>query len=155
MYFTGETARSIDEKQRISLPKEMRCAFAMNLGESVVSVVYASPGLNDSIWLWPEEEFGRWVNILEQSVLQEEAETALIRKLFSSTSRLELDKAGRIRLPEKLLAYAGIKGQAMLLGAGNHLEVVDASNCDSPVEELMSKELSDLIQCVKNKRKSG
>jgi MraZ protein len=152
MLFTGETARSIDEKQRISIPKEMRSAFVMERGESVV---YASPGLNDSIWLWPEADFERWANMLEQSVLQEEAETALIRKLFSSTSRLELDKAGRIRLPEKLLAYAGIKGQAMLLGAKNHLEVVDASNWESPQEELMPQQLSELIQRVKNNRKNG
>ncbi len=152
MLFTGETARSIDEKQRISIPKEMRSAFVMEGGESVV---YASPGLNDSIWLWSEEDFERWANMLEQSVLQEEAETELIRKLFSNTTRLEIDKAGRIRLPEKLLAYAGIEGQAMLLGAKNHLEVVDASNWESPQEELMPQQLSDLIQRVKNNRKNG
>ena len=148
MLFTGETARSIDEKQRISIPKEMRSAFVMEGGESVV---YASPGLNDSIWLWSEEDFERWANMLEQSVLQEEAETELIRKLFSNTTRLEIDKAGRIRLPEN----AGIEGQAMLLGAKNHLEVVDASNWESPQEELMPQQLSDLIQRVKNNRKNG
>jgi len=45
--------------------------------------------------------------------------------LFSQSKRLEIDKAGRIRLPESLLDFAGIKSQAVVIGVRDHLEIRD------------------------------
>ncbi|MAI67228.1 MAG: hypothetical protein CMJ26_05065 [Phycisphaerae bacterium] len=149
MLFTGQTERSIDEKQRISIPKEMRKAFVTEDGSAVV---YASPGPNDSIWLWPELKFEAWASMLEQSGLQEEVEMELAREIFSKTSRLEIDKAGRIRLPEKLLKFAQIERQAMLLGVQTHLEVVDANNRGASEDEIMPQQLRDLMHRVRKSR---
>lgn len=149
MLFTGETERSIDEKQRISIPKEMRQAFVTEDGSPVV---YASPGPNDSIWLWPERKFEAWASMLEQSGLQADVEMELAREIFSKTSRLEIDKAGRIRLPEKLLKFAQIDRQALLLGVQTHLEVVNASSLESSQEEIMPQQLRDLMDRVRKSR---
>jgi DNA-binding transcriptional regulator/RsmH inhibitor MraZ len=85
MLIVGETERSIDEKQRISIPKEMREFFAMENGPSIV---YATPGANGSIWLYPKAAFESRANVMESSLLPNEDEMELEQILFSQTTRL-------------------------------------------------------------------
>jgi len=120
MIFTGETERAIDDKHRISVPAEMRAGFPSG-------VLYAAPGANEAIWLWPEETFELKAGTLAQSLLPDEDVMEFEQILFSQSRRIEIDKAGRIRLPEALLSMAQICHQAVVLGVNDHLEIVDAA----------------------------
>ena len=144
MKFTGEAERSIDEKLRISLPSEMREGFASG-------VVYASPGPNDTIWLSPEHTFEKKANSLEQSLLPDEDAMEFEQILFSQSRRIEIDKAGRIRLPEALLSLAGIAQQAYVIGDGDHLEVLNHENWNSKRTENLAK----LREIMKRARQKG
>ena len=144
MKFTGETERSIDEKLRISLPSEMREGFASG-------VVYASPGPNDTIWLSPEHTFEKKANSLEQSLLPDEDAMEFEQILFSQSRRIEIDKAGRIRLPEALLSLAGIAQQAYVIGVGDHLEVLNHENWNAKRTENLAK----LREIMKRARQKG
>ena len=144
MLFTGETERSIDEKSRISLPAEMRAGFCSG-------IVYASPGANDTIWLSPEATFEKKASSLEQSLLPDEDEMEFEQILFSQSRRLEIDKQGRIRLPDTLLALAGIANQAFVLGVGDHLEVLNHASWSA--KKL--KNLAKLREIMKRARKKG
>ena len=144
MLFTGETERSIDEKLRISLPSEMREGFASG-------VVYASPGPNDTIWLSPEHTFEKKANSLEQSLLPDEDAMEFEQILFSQSRRIEIDKAGRIRLPDTLLSLAGISDQAYVLGVGDHLEVLNHENWNAKRTENLAK----LREIMKRARQKG
>ncbi len=143
MLFTGETERSIDEKSRISLPAEAREGFSSG-------VVYASPGPNDTIWLSPEETFEKKANSLEQSLLPDEDVMEFEQILFSQSRRIEIDKAGRIRLPDTLLSLAGIAKQAYVLGVGDHLEVFNFERWSAKKEENLAK-LKDIMKRARNK----
>ena len=144
MLFTGETERSIDEKLRISLPSEMREGFASG-------VVYASPGPNDTIWLSPEHTFEKKANSLEQSLLPDEDAMEFEQILFSQSRRIEIDKAGRIRLPDALLSLAGIAQQAYVIGVGDHLEVLNHENWNAKRTENLAK----LREIMKRARQKG
>ena len=43
--------------------------------------------------------------------------------LYSQAARVELDSAGRIRIPQRLLEQLGIQQSAVILGVKDHLEV--------------------------------
>ena len=146
MLFTGETERSIDEKSRISLPAEMRGGFASG-------IVYASPGPNDSIWLSPEETFEKKANLLEQTLLPDEDAMEFEQILFSQSRRIEIDKAGRIRLPETLLSLAGIANQAFILGVGDHLELLNQTSWNAKRKENLAK-LREIMKRVQRKGSS-
>ena len=148
MLIVGETARSIDEKQRISIPKEMREFFVMENGPSIV---YATPGANGSIWLYPKAAFESRANVMENSLLTNEDEMELEQILFSQTTRLEIDKSGRIRLPEVLLSFVGIDAQAILLGVRDHLEVVNPENWEVQKREGLPK-LKEIMARIRNKK---
>ena len=148
LLFTGEIDRSIDDKLRVSIPSEMRSVFATGPGPSIV---YASPGPNTSIWLWPEATFESMANSLEQSLLPDEDVMDFERILFSQTRRIEIDKAGRIRLPEALLSLAQITDRVVILGIHDHLELRDADTWDV----LREKELATLPEKMKRAKQQG
>jgi division/cell wall cluster transcriptional repressor MraZ len=143
MLLTGETERSIDEKSRISLPAEMRAGFSSG-------VVYASPGPNDTIWLSPEDIFEKKASSLEQSLLPDEDVMEFEQILFSQSRRIEIDKAGRIRLPDALLSLAEIGKQAYVLGVGDHLELLNHESWNAKKEENLSI-LKDIMMRARNK----
>ena len=148
MLFTGEIDRSIDDKLRVSIPTEMRSGFATGAGPSIV---YAAPGPNTSIWLWPEATFESNANLFEQSLLPDEDLMDLEQILFSQTRRIEIDKVGRIRLPEALLNLAQITDHVVILGARDHLELRDATTW----AELREQKLSELRDIMKRAKQQG
>jgi MraZ protein len=148
MLIVGETERSIDEKQRISIPKEMREFFAMENGPSIV---YATPGANGSIWLYPKAAFESRANVMESSLLPNEDEMELEQILFSQTTRLEIDRTGRIRLPEMLLSFAGIDGQAIILGVRDHLAVVNPKSWEVMKQDGLPK-LKEIMARIRSKK---
>ena len=54
MAFLGEYEHSIDAKQRLAIPAEVRDLLHP---ESHGSAFVAAPGGNGSLWLWPEKTF--------------------------------------------------------------------------------------------------
>ncbi|MEE2912738.1 MAG: hypothetical protein VX436_02925 [Planctomycetota bacterium] len=143
MLFTGEIDRSIDDKLRVSIPSEMRAGFSTGLGPSIV---YASPGPNTAIWLWPEATFESMANSFEQSLLPDEDVMDFEQVLFSQSRRIEIDKVGRIRLPDALLDLAQIKDHVVILGVRDHLELRDANSWEDLREQKLSKLRDTMIR---------
>ena len=151
MLFTGNIERSIDDKHRLSIPTEMRCGFAMGSGQSVV---YASPGGAGCICLWPEATFEAMSNSLDQSLLPDEEVMEYEQLLFSQTRRIEIDKAGRIRLPETLLEFANIGSQAVVIGVRDHLEISNPDQWNASLDEKLPKWQQILAQ-ARSRRRAG
>ena len=147
MLFTGETERSIDDKLRISIPAEMRAGFSSG-------IVYASPGPNDTIWLSPEHTFETKAQSMEQSLLPDEDVMEFEQILFSQSRRIEIDKSGRIRLPDALLLLAEISDHAYVLGVGDHLEVMNHARWEAKRAEKLPK-LRQYMLRARKQTKSG
>ena len=47
----------------------------------------------------------------------------LARGLYANAVEVTLDSQGRLNIPEKLLEYAGVKKESMLIGNRTHLEL--------------------------------
>ena len=116
MLFTGEFEHAVDAKQRVAIPAEMRGA----LGESALFVVI---GPNGALWLWPEKTFAEIASEIEPSLLPEEDILVFEELLYSQAARLELDSAGRVRIPERLLGVAEIDSSTVVLGMRDHIEL--------------------------------
>jgi DNA-binding transcriptional regulator/RsmH inhibitor MraZ len=126
----------------------MRSGFAAGSGPNIV---YASPGPNTAIWLWPEATFEAMANSFEQSLLPDEDVMDFEQVLFSQSRRIEIDKAGRIRLPEALLSLAQITDHVVILGVRDHLELRDANSWS----ELRDQKLSKLRDTMIRARQQG
>ena len=48
------------------------------------------------------------------------------RLFFAQMENVDVDRAGRVLVPERLLVYAGIISEVVLIGVRDHLELWDA-----------------------------
>lgn len=125
MLLLGEHEFTIDAKQRLAIPAEIRAALKPEVhGEGLI----VAPGSNGTLWLWPEKTFEQMASAQERSFLEDEDTMEFEREMFSQSARLELDSAGRVRLPERLLKQYGLAGNVVILGVRDHLELVDPVN---------------------------
>ena len=81
--------------------------------------------------LWPTAEYERVARdaLAGLNPLGPEARS-LKRHLYGNAVATELDAAGRIMVPPKLLGYAGLSKDVVMVGAGECLEVWDSATWD-------------------------
>lgn len=114
--FLGQYRHSIDSKGRLTIPSRFREAL---LAEGA----YVSQGFERNLIVRTVpvfEELSKKVEALSQTVQN----SRLLRRLiFSTAERVEVDKAGRILIPEFLRQSAGLQSETILIGAGNYFEI--------------------------------
>ncbi len=124
MLFTGTYEHSIDAKQRIALPAEVRKRLdAERDGEGFYVTIIDSGG--PTLVLYTERDFERRAAQLDDSELPPDQVLAYEEIMFSSARHVELDKQGRIRLPEQLLRDVELGRDVVLIGVKDHMQVRD------------------------------
>ncbi len=121
MLLTGTHPRTIDDKKRIVLPKRIRD----QLGE--VGSLFVTPGQDQSLWLYTRDELERLASKLDQSPATDTEARTYRRLFFAQMEEVDLDRSGRILLPERLLPFAGLAHDVILIGVRDHLELWDAT----------------------------
>jgi MraZ protein len=120
MLLTGTFSRTLDDKKRLGLPKRLREQL-----ENPTSV-FITPGPDQSLWLYSQPSLERAWEKLEQSPANE-AEARVFRRLyFGQSETVDLDRNGRILIPDRLLEFAVLKHEIVLIGVRDHLEIWDA-----------------------------
>ena len=120
MLLTGTHSRTLDEKNRVALPKRVREL----LGEP--ATLFVTPGPDQTLWLYTESALEALAARLDQAPATD-AEARLFRRLyFAQTEAVDLDKSGRILVPERLGKFAGLHKDVVLIGVRDHLELWDA-----------------------------
>ena len=141
MVFTGTYEHSIDAKKRLAIPSEIRSQIqrATGVGEGDPIYLYVLLGDGGFLSLYTEEAFERRAAELDQSELDAEELLEYERLLFSLAKRVEVDKQGRIRLPDHLLKRTGLEADVVLLGVKDHLEVRDRQAWLDHLEAVLSR----------------
>lgn len=122
MLFTGEYEHTIDAKQRLAIPSDLRGRLDPDIHGSAF---YLAPGQQGSLWIWPERTFEQMAAATEQSLVPNEDLLEYEQLLYSQAARVDLDKTGRVRIPDRMLRMAGLQSTVVVLGVKDHLEVHD------------------------------
>ncbi|MGD9858239.1 MAG: division/cell wall cluster transcriptional repressor MraZ, partial [Planctomycetaceae bacterium] len=93
------------------------------------------PETDRALTLYSPSEFGRRAQRLEQLSAHRSTTRNYQRLYYSQAEQVELDSQGRIRLPERLMAFAGIEQDVVLLGVHDHVEVWERSRWSRFLEE--------------------
>jgi MraZ protein len=118
---TGTYHRTLDEKLRLALPKSLRDA----LGDAAGRPLFLAPGSDGSLALFPESSFERLATRLAAAP-PTALEVREYRRLFYARAvRAELDRQGRLRIPQPLAEVAGLGRDVVLLGVDDHAEIWD------------------------------
>lgn len=113
--FSSEFTHSVDAKGRLIVPAKLR----EQLGDSFV----VTKGLDRCLYAYPMKE---WEHIEEQfqavPMIKKEARE-FARFFFAGAAVCEVDKQGRILLPQPLRDYAGIEKDVVSAGVMNKVEI--------------------------------
>ena len=132
----GEHELTIDEKNRLLVPAEIRKAIdASRDGKAFFLVV----GLNRKIWLYPEKYYQGLVSQRQQDLTPDEDLLLFDQMNFSMVSQVEPDKQGRIGLSEKLLRRTSTGKDVTLIGVRNHLELWNRAEWEARFEANLEK----------------
>ena len=115
--FLGEYRHSIDNKDRLTVPARFR--------ELMVDGAYILRGFDRNLMVLTPKIFEAVSHRLNQMSLTDPLARDLRRLIFGSASRLEVDKVGRILVPEFLRQKAGLTSdqEAILVGQGSYFEI--------------------------------
>jgi MraZ protein len=113
--FMGEYQHSIDEKGRMIVPAKFRDELGANF--------VITRGLDQCLFIYPQSEW----TVLEQKLkalpLMKSDARAFTRFFFSGASECELDKQGRVNIPNTLVEHAKLAKDCVVLGVSNRVEI--------------------------------
>ena len=125
MTLTGRFERALDDKSRIAVPKTLREEFSTSASAEGVTQLYVAQGQDKSLALYAPAAFEGLAQRLASSSSSRAEVLNFQRLLFSAAEKVELDGQGRIRIPERLVEFAQLKREVMLLGVQDHAEIWD------------------------------
>ncbi|MFL5340592.1 MAG: division/cell wall cluster transcriptional repressor MraZ [Gemmataceae bacterium] len=129
MLLTGTHPRTLDDKKRLTLPKRVREL----MGDP--PTLFVTPGPDQSLWLYTQAELERLAERLDRSPATD-AEARVFRRLyFAQTEQVDVDRTGRVLVPDRLLQFAGLQHEVALIGVRDHLELWDATRWQRFVEQ--------------------
>ena len=113
--FMGEFQHTVDSKGRLAIPSK----FREELGENFI----ITRGLDGCIFVYPMNEWSNMEGKLKSLPLTKADARAFVRFFFSGATECEVDKQGRILLPQNLRDHAGIDKEAVIIGVSTRVEV--------------------------------
>ncbi len=123
MFPGGVYQHTLDDKGRLGIPAK----FRPHLSEGLV----LSFGLDRCLYVWTKDRWGELAQKLEQLPMLQPDARRIVRHFFSGATEVELDKLGRVVIPQPLRDYAGLEGEVVVAGMPNRLEVWSQHNWDA------------------------
>ncbi len=126
--FLGEYKHNIDYKGRLAVPKQFRRQLATG--------AIITKGLDGCLFLYSKEAWERLTARLRELSVTQADTRAFERYLFGGATQVGFDKLGRIKIPEYLLSYAGMKKEVILVGILERIEIWNQQRWDRLAKNL-------------------
>jgi MraZ protein len=134
--FRGRYEHSIDAKGRTSLPSRFREVLAAG-GESKLVL---TTGLDPCLVAYPMTEWLAFEDRLAK-LPQFDPNVAMLRRIYvSGAVECDLDKVGRILVPQTLRDHADLERDALWAGMGRHIELWAKERFEGMRDQVLSDE---------------
>ena len=135
--FMGEYNHTIDTKGRMIIPAKIR--------EQLGEVCIVTTGLDNCLAIYTEEAWKKISTALQSQSSTKASVRALKRFVFGSAAELEYDKQGRVLIPVPLREYASLDKQAVIVGAGDHVEIWSREKYDY-YDDQVAESMEELVE---------
>ena len=113
--FLGQFQHNLDDKGRLMIPARFR--------ELLVGGAFITQGFDKCLMVMTETHFKQVYDRIEAMNLADPGTRSLRRLLLSNAYPVEVDKVGRILVPQNLRTFLQIEGEAIVAGQGEYFEV--------------------------------
>jgi MraZ protein len=137
--FTGEFRHTIDSKGRLIVPSRLREELA---GNRVVLAMWP----DGCVAMWSGEG---WASLEQRLMELRSSDTrarSVVRGIAASAHQDEVDRQGRISVPQHLRDYAGLVRDVVIVGALDHGEIWDPRHWDEEQSKVEPGRLDELVQ---------
>jgi len=121
--FYGEYQHTVDPKGRVIVPSK----FREGLGEKFI----VTKGLDNCLFAYSSQEWDNLEAKLKSLPFTDKDVRAFIRFFFSGATECEVDKQGRILIPQNLREYAGLDKEIYIIGVSTRVEIWDKANWEN------------------------
>ena len=115
LVFIGEYQHSIDSKGRMIIPSKFR--------DELGDIFIMTKGLDNCLFVYPKDEWKNLEEKLKLLPLTRKDARAFVRFFFAGATECELDKQGRILIPNNLRAHCKLEKDAIVIGVSNRVEI--------------------------------
>lgn len=113
--FVGKYYNSIDSKSRVIVPAKFR--------EELGSKCVIAKALDECLTIYTCDEWQKFVDNLDALPTSNPKARKVKRHYFSSAAECDVDKQGRITIPQELKIYAGIEKELITVGSNKTIEI--------------------------------
>lgn len=125
--YLGSYTYQLDEKGRVSLP----AAFRRDARDQRFVLVQAYP---PALALYPEGEWAGVEERLRELLRLQPAARPYVLSVMAGAVEVVPDAQGRILIPQRLQEAASLKGQVLLVGAIDKIEIWNPSDFEAALE---------------------
>lgn len=141
--FMGEYNHTIDAKGRLIVPAK----FREILGDNFI----VTKGLDGCLFVYPNDEWTRFEEKLKSLPLTNKNARQFTRFFLAGAAACEVDKQGRILLPQVLREFASLEKDVVLVGVASRIEIWSRERWD----ESMNTYDGDMDEVVENMESLG
>ncbi|HLB44478.1 MAG TPA: division/cell wall cluster transcriptional repressor MraZ [Candidatus Limnocylindrales bacterium] len=135
--FTGEFRHAIDGKGRLAVPARFRAELATG--------AHVTRWIDNCAAIFPNQAWAELADRVSELRYADAGARAFSRFLFSGAFEVELDGQGRVVLPAGLRQFAGLKSEAVVVGAADHIELWEPARWDAVSADMNSDEFAARI----------
>lgn len=135
--FTGEYHHLMDFKRRLAIPVKFRSTFR---GKAVIT-----KGLDGCLFVYPTEVWEKLAEKLGSLPLGEKKMRQFVRLMLAGAFESDVDRQGRILIPNYLSEFAFLKKDAVIIGLYDRLEVWDKEEWEKS-RNAAEKEKDDVAE---------
>ena len=132
LMFLGQYVHSFDDKNRLTVPAKYR--------ELIADGAFVVQGLDRNLMVLTPAAFEIIYQRIMAMNLTDPTARLLRRIILGSASQLEVDKSGRILLPQNLREFAGLNGDVVLIGQGDYFEIWEPALWQQQVNQVQDAE---------------
>ena len=121
--FIGEYQHTLDPKNRVIMPSK----FREKLGDSFVM----TKGLDNCLFIYSSTEWSIVEDKLKSLPMTNKDARAFVRYFFSSAVECEVDKQGRLTIPQNLREHAKIDKELVTIGVLSKIEIWSKQEWDN------------------------
>ncbi len=115
LMFLGEYLHTFDAKNRISIPSKFR--------KDLCRVVVVTHGLDHCLYLYSRKAWEKEAKTYASEVIGIATRRGLARLFLAGSFEVEVDKTGRVLIPENLKAFASLSEKAVIAGVADRVEI--------------------------------
>lgn len=133
--FLGQYQHTLDEKGRLMIPARYR--------ELLAAGAFITQGFDRCLMVMTDVHFREVYERINAMNMADRNARLLRRHILSNAYAVEIDRVGRILVPQNLRQAIGLNGEAIVAGQGEYFEVWTPADWNEQMDQLQDTEMNN------------